>query len=182
MYHLRNLLNIRPYFTKSSFEIAIHALITTRLDYCNSLFSGLPKATLRPLQTAQNFAARIVLHRGKFCHITPLLKELHWLPIESRIDFKVLLFVYKARNNLAPPYLSSLLSSSTSGRSLRSSTRNELIIPRSHKCSMGDRAFSIYGPKLWKTLPEDIKDSPSLSIFKTKLKTFIFSAYFCQSH
>ena len=103
MFRLRNLRHIRPHFDKSSFQIIIHATVTSLLDYCNSLLSGLPASTLRDLQLVQNFAARLILNRSKFCHITPLLYELHWLPIDSRIKFKVLLFVYKSLNGLAPP-------------------------------------------------------------------------------
>ena len=178
MFHLRNLHKIRSYFTKSSFETVIHAFITSRLDYCNSLYSGLPATTLRPLQIAQNFAARILLKRGKFSHITPVLKELHWLPIESRIKFKIMLFTYKSLNDLAPSYLTSLLPLQQQSRSLRSSNSKSLSIPRTFKVKMGDRAFSVTAPKLWKCLDSKIKDSPTLNVFKNKLKTYLFNQYF----
>ena len=178
MFHLRNLRHIRAYFTKSSFETIVHAFITSRLDYCNSLYSGLPSSTLRPLQIAQNFAARIILQRSKFCHITPVLKKLHWLPVESRIKFKIMLFTYKSINHLAPSYLSDILPTQKHSRSLRSSSSNNLIIPRTFKVKMGDRAFSVSAPKLWQNLPPVIKDSTSLPIFKNKLKTYLFTAYF----
>ena len=178
MFHLRNLRHIRSYFTKSSFETVIHAFITSRLDYCNSLYSGLPSSTLRPLQIAQNFAARIILQRSKFCHITPVLRELHWLPVESRIKFKVMLFTYKSLNDLAPPYLTSLLSYQCHSCSLRSSSSKTLTIPRTYRVKMGDRAFSVAAPKLWKTLSTDIQNSPCLTTFKNKLKTHLFSIYF----
>ena len=175
---LRNLRHIRTNFTKSSFESVIHAFITSRLDYCNSLYSGLPSSTLRPLQVAQNFAARILLQRSKFCHITPVLKELHWLPVESRIKFKVMLFTYKALNELAPSYLTSLLSIPDHSRKLRSSTSTDLAIPRTFKVKMSDRAFSVFAPKLWKTVDPGIQNYPSLSIFKKKIKTFLFISHF----
>ena len=146
--------------------------------YCNSLYSGLPSSTLRPLQIAQNFAARIILQRSKFCHITPVLRELHWLPVESRIKFKVMLFTYKSLNDLAPPYLTSLLSYQCHSRSLRSSSSKTLTIPRTYRVKMGDRAFSVAAPKLWKTLSTDIQNSPCLTTFKNKLKTHLFSIYF----
>ena len=100
IYHLRNLNHAKSYFTRKALEIVIHAYISTRLDYCDSLFSGLPKSTLRPLQMAQNFAARIIFNARKFDHVTPLLKELHWLPIEARIKYKVLITTYKCLNDL----------------------------------------------------------------------------------
>ena len=92
MFQLHNLNRVRSHFSKSSLETIIHAYISTRLDYCNSLYSGLPDSTIRTLQVAQNFAARILLQESKFCHITPLLKKLHWLPIRARIEYKILLF------------------------------------------------------------------------------------------
>ena len=181
MFHLRNLRHLRSYFTKSSFETVIHAFITSRLDYCNSLYSCLPASTLRPLQIAQNFAARILLKRSKFSHITPTLKELHWLPVESRIKFKVMLFTYKSLNDLAPSYLTSLLPTQNQSLSLRNSDSNNLLIPRTYQVKMGDRAFSVCAPKLWKNLDTDIKNAPNLAIFKKKLKTFLFTMYFDRS-
>ena len=178
MFHLRNLRHIRSYFTKSSFETVIHAFITSRLDYCNSLFAGLPASTLRPLQVAQNFAARILLKRSKFCHITPVLKELHWLPIESRIKFKIMLLTFKSLNDLAPQYLKSLLPLQTHSRQLRSSDTSKLIIPRTNLVTMGDRAFSVCAPKLWNDLDPTVKNSTSLAIFKKNLKTHLFIKHF----
>ena len=132
MFRLRNLRQIRSHFDKSSFQIAVHATVISKLDYCNSLYAGLPSSSLRPLQLVQNFAARLILRRSKFCHITPLLHELHWLPIYSRIKFKVLLFVFKALHGLAPTYLSSLLSYYQPTRSLRSTDQLLLEIPRTN--------------------------------------------------
>ena len=109
MFRLRNLRHVRLHFDKSSFKIIIHATVTSLLDYCNSLLSGLPASSIRDLQLVQNFAARLILNRNKFCHITPLLYELHWLPIDSRIKFKVLIFIYKSLHDLAPTYLADLL-------------------------------------------------------------------------
>ena len=69
-------------------EVIIHALITTKLDYCNSLMYGLTKRLLSKLQSVQNSAAQIVTLSRKYNHITPLLIQLHWLPIHHRIVFK----------------------------------------------------------------------------------------------
>ena len=178
MFHLRNLKHIRSYFTKSSFKTVIQAFITSRVDYCNSLYSGLPDNTLRPLETAHHFAARILLQRSKFCRIKPVLKELHWLPVRSRIEFKVLLFTYKALNNLAPSYLTSLLSYKSHPRNLRSSKSKTLSRPKSLKIKMGDRAFSVFAPTKWNELPEEIKNAPTLAIFKKRLKTHLFISHF----
>ena len=166
MYRLRNLRQIRHHFDKSSFQIIIHATVTSLLDYCNSLLSGLPASSLRDLQLVQNFAARLICKRSKFCHITPLLYELHWLPIDSRIKFKIFLFIYKTLNGLAPSYLSDLLIPYEPSRTLRSSDNYDLIIPRFNKDHFGGCAFSVFGPRIWKDLPIEIKTASSIPIFK----------------
>ena len=184
MYRLRQLRHIRPHFDKSSFKIIIHSTITSRLDFCNSLLSGSYLNSTYPLQLVQNFAARLILNRNKFCHITPLLHELHWLPIQPRIKFKIFLLIYKSLHGLAPSYLSNLLHPKEPSMNLRSSNSNILAIPKSKKPNgfftrtMGDRAFSVYGPTEWNKLPEEIKSSSSLNLFKKSLKTYLFSNHF----
>ena len=96
---------IRKYFTKESAEVAVHAFVTSKLDYCNALLYGLPKYRLQRLQYVQNTAARVVFQVSKFQHITPVLSELHRLPIQYRIIFKILLLVYKSLNGTSPSYL-----------------------------------------------------------------------------
>ena len=86
-YHLRNLFRIRDkYLTKES-EAVVHAIVTSKLDYCNALLHGLPKYQLQTLQYVQNTAARVVLQMSRFQKITPVLGEPHWLPIQYRITF-----------------------------------------------------------------------------------------------
>lgn len=86
----------------------MHAFVNSRLDYCNALYAGINQLTLRRSQIVQNAAARLLTGSRKRSHITPILFSLHWLPIRYRIDFKILLFVFKSLNGLAPPYLSDL--------------------------------------------------------------------------
>lgn len=165
---------IRNHFSRESIETLIHALVTSKLDYCNSLFAGSWKCDIQRLQSVQNFAARIILRRRKYDHVSPL--ELHWLPIEERINFKILMIAYKCLNFLAPDYLASLISYRNSNYSLRSVTNLNLEIPLGliPKPTFGRRAFSFYAPYLWNDLPIELKSAPSLDIFKKKLKTFLF--------
>ena len=96
MYHLRRISKIRQYITQSACEKLVHAFITSRLDYGNAILYGLPQYKLEKLQRIMNAAARIVSKTKKFHHVTPVLHQLHWLPIEERIDFKVLLLTFRA--------------------------------------------------------------------------------------
>ncbi len=107
-FQLRLLSKIKSFLSLKTLEIAIHALINTRLDYCNSLYLGVSKSSIARLQLVQNAAARFLKGQRQFDHVTPILKALHWLPVHHRIEFKILLFVFKSINNLAPSYLSDL--------------------------------------------------------------------------
>ena len=133
----------------------------------------MPAYNLNRLQRVQNFAARIVTKSPRLTPSLPLLKELHWLPISFRIQFKVLLFVYKSINKLAPPYLSNLFQISKSNYNLRSQTKITLIVPRTNT-SIGDRSLSVSGPRLWNSLPSFIQSAPSVQNFKNKLQTHLF--------
>ena len=106
---LMNLRRIRSHFDRSSFESIIHAFVISKLDYCNSLFVNLPGSTIKQLQSIQNFAAQIILCCGLFSHTTPLLFDIYWLPVNVRISFKILLFVFKAIKYSTPPYLATLI-------------------------------------------------------------------------
>ena len=164
-YHLKNISQIRKYISYHHCEILIHAFITTKLDYCNSVLSGLPTLRLQKLQHVQNSAARLLTYSSKYDHITPVLKELHWLPIAERIDFKVLLLTFKAMQGIGPSYLRELLQAYKPSRSLRSSNKNFLTIPKYNLKSYGLRAFSIYAPTLWNKLPEYIRTINNINFF-----------------
>ncbi len=174
-YQLRLLSKIKPFLNHNTLEMAVHAFITSHLDYCNSLYCGSSKLLIDRLQLVQNAAARFLHNSCKSVHITPILRTLHWLPIKFRIDFKILLFVYKSLHDLAPMYLSELLHPYTPSRCLRSSDQNLLLVLQSRLKRRGDRAFSVVGPRLWNSLPLDIRLAPSLSTFKSLLKTYLFS-------
>lgn len=177
-YQLRQIAKIKSLLSPSNLEIVIHSFITSRLDYCNSLYSGLPQNALSRLQLVQNAAARLLLGLRKRDHITPALRNLHWLPVKFRVDFKILMFVYKALSGLAPKYISDLLHPYSPTRALRSSDQLLLTVPRCRYKSKGDHAFSVRGPKLWNSLPLYVRSSSSLAIFKSSLKTYLFSVAF----
>jgi hypothetical protein len=108
-YQIRNIGQIRQYLSKDACKTITQALVTSRLDYGNALLHGLPQSLLNRLQRVQNCAARLVARISKRDHITPVLYDLHWLPVQYRIKYKILLYTYKALNGVAPAYLTNLI-------------------------------------------------------------------------
>ena len=152
----------------------MHALVTSRVDYCNSLLYGLPQTQLSKLQRVQNTAARLICNVSRFDHILPVLFRLHWLPVHFRIRSKILVITFKAIHGLGPEYIKS-----ASRYSLRSN--NELLLelpPERTKRTLGDRAFCVAARKLWNSLPSKIRNSGSLNNFKNMLKTHFFRLAF----
>jgi len=177
-FHLRNIARLRSSLSQHCTEVLIHALVTSRIDYCNSLLFGIPEKQLHRLQLIQNSAARIVTHSNIFDHITPVLYQLHWLPVRYRVHYKILLLTYKALHNLAPQYLSDLLNLYRPSRSLRSSSAELLSVPDFKMGSCGGRAFSCVAPRLWNTLPLHIRQLDSISQFRVQIKTYLFRIAF----
>ena len=126
-----------------------------------------------------NAAARVIFQIPKFDHITPALIDLYWLPVTFRVQFKLLLFVYKSLHNQSSPYIRDLLSlKPATNYALRSSAQSLLFVPKANCSSLGDRAFAHAAPVLWNSLPLTIRTSSSLAIFKKQLKTFLFRKAF----
>ncbi len=126
-----------------------------------------------------NAAARILTRTRKSEHITPVLRSLHWLPVTFRIDFKVLLLVYKSLNGLGPKYIADMLTEYKPNRPLRSLGSSQLEIPRVHT-KQGESAFSYYAARSWNQLPEEIRCAKTLGTFKSRLKTHLFSYPFVE--
>ena len=108
-YHLRNIFQIRKYLTQSATECIVHAFISSRLDLNNAILFGLPSKLIQKLQTIQNAAARIVVQASKFTSAKPILEKLHWLPVDKRIEYKIILLAFKAIHGLTASYLKDLL-------------------------------------------------------------------------
>ena len=121
-YYIYNIRRIRKYLSRSVTESLVHAFITSRIDYCNSLLYDLPNSHIMKLQRIQNAAARLVTGTPRFCHVTLLLFHLHWLPISYRIKFKILLLTFNCLYGQAPNYLIGLITIKKQSRySVRSS-------------------------------------------------------------
>ena len=167
---------IRKYLDQKPCASLIGGLFTSRLDYCNSLFYGLPKCATGKLQKLQNRAARTLTFTRKYDHITPVLRKLHWLPVEKRISYKVLLMSFKSLHGLAPSYLSDLLQwYEPSGYNLRSRSQRLLAVPSYRLKTVGFRRFAYAAPYLWNKMPLPLRDITDIEKFKLDLKTYLFN-------
>ena len=176
-YHLPNISRIRRILSFHSTKAFVHALITSRVDYCNTLLYWLPATQLNKIQRILNAAARLVCRSPRYCHITPLMYNLHWLPVNLRTRFKVLLFIFKAIHSIAPSYISDLISvKPNSSYNLRSSFAGILLAfpSRKTKRTLGDRSFSVAAPTLWNKRPRELWVLEDFDSFKQKLKTHFF--------
>ena len=161
------------YLTSEKTKTLVYGYVTCRLDNCNSLLLGSPKFMIQKLQRVQNCAACLVAGQPRPAHICPILKELHWLPVEQRITFKVLLLTFKALNNLAPPYLSQLIVPYNPTRNLRSAGKHLVEVPNVRLKSYGARVFSVAALKHWNEILLDNKLSRSVDVFKFILKSYL---------
>ena len=173
-YWLHNIKRISRFLRKEKLEMVLHAFVTSRIDYCNGLLYGLPVCEIVKLQRVQNAAARLLNSACKYSRITPILKELHWLPVRFRIHFKILLLTFKALNGMAPDYITELINVRKHRHySLRSNSGIIISHPVGKILkSFGDRSFSVAAPTLWKKLPANLHNISSLSTFKSCLKTY----------
>ena len=178
-FHIRNIWRIRRFITTEACHHIVRGLVLSRLDYANSLLFGAREADLTRLQRLQNKAARLVLSCGRDQSSTDLFRELHWLPVKQRIIYKLMLYIYKALNDMAPCYISAMVHLQNTDpaeyrQRLRSSSdQTRLIVSRSFKRA-GDMSFTIAAARLWNDLPVYLRESQSLPMFKRQLKTHLF--------
>ena len=180
-YHLRRIAKARSYLPPETRKSLVHASVISRLDYSNALYTGLPNTLLGRLQKTQNAAARVITGAKWREHISPHLKDLHWLPIAQRVKYKVLLHTFKALNGQAPQYLQSLVSKHAPKRNLRSCSKSLLTVPRYRTVRYGERTFKVAAAKLWNELPEGVKNCGTVQSFKKQLKTHLFCDAFNQT-
>ena len=179
-YYIGWIKQIRPFLAENDAKMIVHALVISRLDYCNSVYHGLPNHMIHSLQLVMNDAARVIkrIERNRDISITNILKDLHWLPVAERSKFKILTLVFKCLEDSAPKYISDLVSLRLQpARPLRGFDNRQLLVPRS-KNRYGERSFRVSGPTLWNSLPYSIRNSASLDSFKRSLKTFLFKQYY----
>lgn len=179
---LRDFRRIRRYLSKDAAITLANALISSKLDYCNSLFRSLSSKDLHKLQCIQNSVARIVYNKPRFSHITPVLKDLHWLPIKYRSIFKTLCIVHKFLQSGLPKYFSPYLNFYTSSVNTRRSNPSKRYL-RTHpfsSCTLTSKvqfnhSFAYDAPDLWNSLPDEVRLQSSYLSFRNKLKSHLFT-------
>ena len=125
--------SIRHYLTESSSKTLITSTVLTRLDYCNSVYIGLPQKSLHRLQLTQNLAARTIQRIHHYHHITPVLQQLNWLTINCRCQFKILVLTFKALHSQTPQYICKLLNWYTPSRPLHSASSTTSLVPNRNR-------------------------------------------------
>ena len=163
-----------------SLKTLTSALVLSRVDYGNMALVSLTKTATQSIQAIINTTARLITGVRKYDHITPVLKELHWLKINERIEFKIALQMYKCLSNGRLAYLTRDLvpvASLPKKLGLRSA-KSKNVVPNKHKLkSLGLGRFSVSGLKLWNNLPNSLKSSSSTKSFCRSLKTYLFNDF-----
>ena len=167
-FHLRNIASIRRYLSDSDCAILIHSLITSRLDLCNFIFFGLSKSNLKKVQRIQNSAMRILTRNNKSKSLDEWFLHWHWLKIEQRILFKIILITFKCVHSMYPLHISSFLH-------VKNVVNLLLTEPYHAKSKFSKYSFAHAAPRLWNCLPVDIRLSASTTVLKKNLKTYLFS-------
>ena len=170
---MRDVQHIPHHLDLDSAKLLATALVSSRLDYCNSLLYSIADMDLTRLQHVQNQLAHLVTKSPPFTRSLPLPCSLHWLPVRFRILFKINLLTYKTLGEKQPVYLHSMLAASTPSRSLRSNNDNSLLVPRG-KTNIGVRAFH----SLQNNLTLSVRSAISVATFKKYLKTHLFDLAF----
>jgi hypothetical protein len=174
---LRQLRSIRRSVSRPVLQSLVTSLVLSRLDYGNATLAGIPAHLLQRLQSVMNAGARLIFSSSRFDHVTPLLRQLHWLKAPQRIEFKLAVLVYKCLHGSAPSYLVDelrQLGDVEPRRRLRSAS-SSLAVRRTRLSTVGDRAFPVAAARLWNSLPQHVIAAPSLTVFRSRLKTHLFS-------
>ena len=151
------------------------------IDYCNSLLFGSTHDVTSHLQRIQNYAARVILRLPKSSSITIHLKSLHWLPVKVRNTYKIACLCYHCHSSTAPSYVTDMQHRKPlHTRNTRSSSYTMPLLnrPAHSKATLGDRSFSFASYSVWNSIPNDVRCTPSLSSFKSCLKTYLFRSVY----
>ncbi len=178
-YHMRRIRKIRNHLDRNTCERIVQALVTSRLDFNNALLLGLPAKQVSRLQLAQNCAARLVTGCPRGEHITPFLKELHWLPVHQRIQFKALMLLHQAiHSDTSPVYMQEMAVIYIPRRVLRSANDPYCLDSYTAHNTYGTRTVQCLWATRWNSLPFELRATTKKHTFKKSLKTVLFKEHF----
>ena len=180
-FELSRLASIRRFLTSAATATFVSAFVLSKIDYCDSLLFGSTHDATSHLQRIQSHAAGIILCLPKSSSITTHLKSLHWLPVKVRSTYKIACLCYHCHSSTAPSYLADMLYKKPSHtRNTRSSSCTMPLLnrPAHSKATLGDRSFSFASSSVWNSIPNDVRCAPSLSSFKSRLKTYLFCSVY----
>ena len=172
-FHIRALRHIRASLTTDASKIIAAAIVGSRLDFCNSLLAGTYVSNLTRLQLVQNTLARVVAQKPRFCRITPLLSDRHWLPVCHRINFKIATITFKVLQ-FQQPYLATLIPRYVPTRTLRSSSSLSICVPPRETTMVNSKSFSSVASNIWNALPNHLSSIPTLPAFRRAIKHHLF--------
>ncbi|KAJ1129421.1 hypothetical protein NDU88_007791 [Pleurodeles waltl] len=171
---LRMLRKIFRWIPTETRKTVTQALVTSRLDYGNALYAGTAAKLQKKLQRIQNASARLILDIPRHSHISEHLRDLHWLPVNKRITFRLLTHAHKALHDLGPKFLNSRLTFHKPTRQLRSASLALATVPRIRRATAGGRSFSYLAAKTWNSLPIHLRTTQDHLAFRKQLKTWLF--------
>ena len=180
-FELRRLASIRRFLTSTATATLVSAFVLSRIDHCNSLLFGSTNDVTSHLQRIQNYAARVIFRLPMSSSITIHLKSLHWLPVKERSTYKIACLSYHCHSSTAPSYVTDILHKKPlHTRNTRSSSYTMPLLnrPAHSKATLGDRSFSFASSSVWNSIPNDVRCAPSLSSFKSRLKTYLFRSVY----
>jgi hypothetical protein len=177
-YHLRLISRIRHLLKRDACHSSIRCLVLSRLDYCNGLLGGLNNGLTNRLQRAQHSAARVINRVRRRCHITTILRLLHWLPIKMRVTFKICTCMYKILHCLTPDYLNCAIARKAHTRALRSASDATLFPVTVPRRTVGKYSFAAARPTIWNSLPKSVRTTETLAAFRKQLKTHLFRLHY----
>ena len=173
---IRRIGSVRQYLSVEATKTLVSSLVLSRHDYCNAFLAGSPHVLFDKIQRVIHCSVRLIYKASKSAHIT-LLFDLHWLPVSSWIQYKIALTCFHIISGTVPPYLSELLHLYSPSRSIRSTSDTRIFrVPRVCRRTLGKRSFQYIGLVIWNSLSFSVRHATSLSSFKSKLKTHLFSS------
>ena len=177
-FELRRLASICRFLTSTVTVTLVSAFVLSRIDYCNSLLFGSTHDVTSHLQRIQNYAARVILRLPKSSNISTHLKSLHWLPVNVISIYNIACLCYHCHSSTAPSYVNDMLHKKPLHTRSSSYTMPLLNRPAHSKATLGDCSFSFASSSVWKSIPNDVRCAPSLSSFKSCLKTYLFCSVY----